>query len=65
MKLSANNITTINPLKGFQNWFPIETLNLSNNKITHIEDLYYCDISSNNIKRKTYKWSYKQRNWII
>ena len=57
-ELSINNITAINPLKSFQNCNPLKTLNiLSNNKITHIEDLYYCDNSSNNIKWKTYKWS--------
>ena len=39
-----NNITTINPLKDLQNWYPlsIENIDLSNNKIVQKEDLYYC-----------------------
>lgn len=58
LELSYNNITTVNPLKGFQNWFPLEKLNLSYNKITKIDDLIECelqcleelDISNNKIE---------------
>jgi Leucine-rich repeat (LRR) protein len=44
LELSYNNITTINPLRGYENWYTLATLNLSNNRITQIEDLYYCDM---------------------
>jgi Leucine-rich repeat (LRR) protein len=45
LELSYNNITTINPLRGYENWYTLATLNLSNNRITQIEDLYYCDMA--------------------
>jgi Leucine-rich repeat (LRR) protein len=52
VEFSYNNITTtINPLKGFQNLYPLETLNLSNNKITQIEDLFYCDIKAKKLNK--------------
>lgn len=58
LNLSYNNISTIDPLKGFNNSFFLEKLNLSYNNLTTIDDMSECDfqyledldISNNNIE---------------
>ena len=44
LDLSYNSITTVDPLKSFNNWFSLEKLNLSNNQINEIDKLSECDL---------------------
>jgi hypothetical protein len=58
LELSYNSITTINPLKRFDNCSPLQILDLSNNEITQIDEFSLCkfcfleelDISNNKIE---------------